>query len=324
MKSKVTIRDVAYIAGVSISTVSRVVSGKLNVSEATLKKVQDAINKIGYEPNYTAKALATNSTDSIAVVIDRTPTQGFGNSFFLDALDGIANKLSEYKKDMILIFDAGTNGFEDEGIKRLISTSKIDACIKLSVQKNDATLNYLTSSKTPTVVVGRVEGLDVKTVNNDNKKAMKEATQYLIDKGCKKIAFVGGSINYIVTVDRREGFIEALKENNIKISEDDFYYTEFSKDAGYEVASKLLEKNYDAVACTDDLLAYGINNKYHEDDKFINIVSFNNTYLSEISDIPISSVDINAKILGEKSVELLFDDSCVNDIIVEANLIIRS
>lgn len=324
MKSKVTIRDVAYLSGVSISTVSRVVSGKTNVSKDTFNKVQKAIEQTGYQPNYTAKALATNLTDTIAVIIDRTPSQGFENSFFLDALNGIVTKLNEFEKDMILVFTNPEDKHIDQGLKRLINTNKIDACIKLSVVKDDKTLEYLIENDTPTVVVGRVEDSDVMTVNNNNKNAMKSATNHLIEKGNKKIAFVGGSIDYIVTLDRRDGFIEAMDKSNIEFDDNNFYYTEFTKHAGYELSKELIVNGFDAVACTDDLLAYGISKGYFENNKDIDIVSFNNSYLSEIANIPISSVDINSKLLGEEAVNLLFNENNDKNIIVKSKLIIRS
>lgn len=325
MSKKVTIRDVAYISGVSISTVSRVVSGKLNVSKTTLQKVQDAIEKTGYQPNSTARALATNSTDTIAVIIDRSPAQGFGNSFFLEALGGIADKLSEYRKDMVLVFETEIEKGLDEVVKRLINSKKIDAAIKLTVQKNDHTLEYLTSTNTPTCVVGRADNYNVLTVNNDNRYSMQIATNHLIKQGASRIAFVGGNPEYIVTLDRQEGFIDALKENSIEFKNSDMYHIDFSIEAGQEIADTLIQKDYDAVACTDDLIAYGIAKRYHELGKTIKLVGFNNTYLSEMSNIPFTSVDINSRKLGEKAVELLFNGFIEDEhLLVDTKLIIRS
>lgn len=323
MKKKVTIRDVAYIAGVSISTVSRVVSGQLNVSDSTLQRVNDAIAKTGYQPNYTARALATNSTDTIAVIIDRSPTQGFGNSFFLDALSGIAKKLNSYRKDMILIFEDQIDTLNIT-LKRIINSKKIDAVIKLTVQKEDTVLYYLEKSDTPTVVVGRVENYNVKTVNNDNVNAMKKATEHLICSGCKNIAFVGGNPEYVVTVDRLEGYKKALYDSNIDFSKENIFYTDFSIDAGKSIAPELISNKFDGIVCTDDLIAYGISKEYDEKNKQIKMVSFNNTYLSQMANTPFSSVDINAFELGEKAVELLYNGFIEdNHLLVDTKLINR-
>ncbi|MFM1538738.1 LacI family DNA-binding transcriptional regulator [Helcococcus bovis] len=325
MTRKVTIRDVAYLAGVSISTVSRVVSNKVNVNEATRQKVQRAIDKTGYEPNYTARALATKNTDTIAVIIDRTPSKGFGNSFFLDILDAIATRLNFYSKDMLLVFSDGKNSTEYSKVKSLIQSNKIDGVIKLSVQKNDKTIEYLKESGKPTVVVGRPDSKNILSVNNDNSKAMQNAVNFLIKKGAKKTAFVGGNKEYIVTIDRQEGFETALKKHMIKYTHKDIFYTDFSIDAGYEIADKLIEKNYDSVACTDDLIAYGIAKRYNELGRFIKIISFNNTYLSKISNLPFSSVDINAKLLGKEAVDLMMNpEYSKKHTLVDTKLIVRS
>ena len=308
MKKKVTIRDVAYLAGVSISTVSRVVSNKVNVNEATRQKVQRAIDKTGYEPNYTARALATKNTDTIAVILDRSPSQSFGNSFFLDTLDALATKLNEYNKDLLLLFSDEIFSDEHSKVKKLIQSNKIDGVIKLSVIENDQTIKYLVSTSTPTVVVGRPEE-DVLYVNNDNFIAMKEVVNHIISKGCKKIAFVGGNKKLVVTSDREKGYEEALKDAQLAFDESFVFYSHFTIDSGYDLADKLIAEKFDAVACTDDLIAYGIAKRYAELNKKINITGFNNTYLSQLSPIPITTVDIHAKDLGKQAVDLLLNEN---------------
>lgn len=325
MNTKVTIRDIAYLSGVSISTVSRVVSGKSNVNEATRKKVEEVIEITGYEPNYTARALATKNTDTIAVIIDRTPTQSFGNSFFIDVLDAIATQLNVEGKDMILLFSSPHIYDEDIKVKRLIQSNKIDGVIKLSVQENDKTLQFLIDSGTPTVVVGRSEDNNVLTVDNDNVKAMKEGVDYLINNGAKNIAFVAGQKDLVVTIDRLNGYKKSLNSHGISFKEDDIYYTDFDIDEAYKISEKLINKNYDAIASTDDLIAYGISRRYQETGNHTNILTFNNTLLTKLTSIPITTIDINVNKLGKKAVELLLhSDENDKNIIVNTKLITRS
>lgn len=325
MNRKVTIRDIAYLSGVSISTVSRVVSGKANVSEDTRKAVQDAIKKTGYEPNYTARALATKSADTVGVIIDRVPSKGLNNTFFIDSIQSIATTLNKYNKDMLLVFSSSDKSDEDIKVKKLIQSNKIDGIIKLSVQKNDKTLQYLSETETPTVLVGRTDLKNIISVNNDNIKAMKQGVNHLISKGMKKIAFVSGSPEYLVTVDRTTGYKLALEEAGLEYNEDNIFYTSFDIDSGYYIADELLKGDYEAVACTDDSIAFGISKKYTELGKYIEILTFNNSYLADFSDIPFTSVDINASELGRQSVELLLNNNKnVKEMLVETKLIIRS
>lgn len=325
MNRKVTIRDIAYLSGVSISTVSRVVSGKANVSEDTRKAVQDAIKKTGYEPNYTARALATKSADTVGVIIDRVPSKGLNNTFFIDSIQSIATTLNKYNKDMLLVFSSSDKSDEDIKVKKLIQSNKIDGIIKLSVQKNDKTLQYLSETETPTVLVGRTDLKNIISVNNDNIKAMKQGVNHLISKGMKKIAFVSGSPEYLVTVDRTTGYKLALEEAGLEYNDDNIFYTSFDIDSGYYIADELLKADYEAVACTDDSIAFGISKKYTELGKYIEILTFNNSYLADFSDIPFTSVDINAIELGRQSVELLLNNNKnVKEMLVETKLIIRS
>lgn len=325
MNRKVTIRDIAYLSGVSISTVSRVVSGKANVSEETRQAVQDAIKKTGYEPNYTARALATKSADTVGVIIDRVPSKGLNNTFFIDSIQSIATTLNKYNKDMLLVFSSSDKSDEDIKVKKLIQSNKIDGIIKLSVQKNDKTLQYLSETETPTVLVGRTDLKNIISVNNDNIKAMKQGVNHLISKGMKKIAFVSGSPEYLVTVDRTTGYKLALEEAGLEYNDDNIFYTSFDIDSGYYIADELLKADYEAVACTDDSIAFGISKKYTELGKYIEILTFNNSYLADFSDIPFTSVDINASELGRQSVELLLNNNKnVKEMLVETKLIIRS
>lgn len=325
MNRKVTIKDIAYLSGVSISTVSRVVSGKANVNEETRKAVQEAIEKTGYEPNYTARALATKSCDTIGVIIDRVPSKGLNNTFFIETIQSIATNLNKYNKDMLLVFSSSDKSDEDEKVKKLIQSNKVDGIIKLSVQKNDKTLQYLSETETPTVLVGRTNIKNIISVNNDNVKAMREGVEHLISKGLTKIAFVSGSPEYLVTLDRTTGYKNALENAGLQYSEDNIFYTSFDIDSGYYIADKLIKGDYDAVACTDDSIAFGIAKKYIEFEKYIEILTFNNSYLADFSDIPFNSVDINAQELGRQSVELLLNnDKKIREMLVETKLIIRS
>lgn len=322
MNSKVTIKDIAYLSGVSISTVSRVVSGKKNVNEITRKKVQDVIKKTGYEPNYTARALATKNTNTIAVVLDRSPKQSFTNSFYIEALEAISYELNLHGKDMLLVFSSNNIKKEDNKVKQLIQTNKIDGVIKLSVHQEDQTLQYLVETSTPTVIIGRHDNKNILSVDNNNVEAMEMAVDELINKGNKKIALVTGNKDLTVTIDRMEGYKKSLLRNNLTFSKDDFYSVNFDIDDAYNIADEIFKKDYDAIATTDDLIAFGISKRAKEVNKIYDILTFNNTLLAELSELPLIIVDINPAEIGKKSVELLLDTAPIEkQVIVNTKII---
>lgn len=322
MNSKVTIKDIAYLSGVSISTVSRVVSGKKNVNEITRKKVQDVIKKTGYEPNYTARALATKNTNTIAVILDRTPKQSFTNSFYIEALEAISYELNLHGKDMLLVFSSNNIKKEDNKVKQLIQTNKIDGVIKLSVHQEDQTLQYLVETSTPTVIIGRHDNKNILSVNNNNVEAMEMAVDKLVNKGNNKIALVTGNRDLTVTIDRIEGYKKSILSNGLTYSEDDIYSVKFDIDDAYNIADEIFKKDYDAIATTDDLIAFGISKRAKEVNKVYDILTFNNTLLAELSELPLIIVDINPAEIGKKSVELLLDTEPIEkQVIVNTKII---
>lgn len=126
MKAKITIRDIANLANVSVSTVSRVISNSAGVDPKKITKVHEAIEMTGYQPNYTARALATKSTNTIGVIIDTTPKLSLSNSYFIEVLEAIASELSVNDKDMLLIFaNDFSNSDEYSKIRRLINSKKL-------------------------------------------------------------------------------------------------------------------------------------------------------------------------------------------------------
>lgn len=325
MKRKVTIREVANLAGVSISTVSRVVSGSNIVKESTVQRVREAISKTGYRPNYNAQALAKAATDTICVVVDRSPTSSLGNTYFVDIIDAIATELDLYEKDLLLAFTGRKE--EDEQVRKLVESNKIDGVIKLSVTEKDRALDYLENKGIPTIVVGNPRNRAFTFVDNDNEKAMYEATAYIISQGHHRIAFVAGAKDYAVTNDRLRGFCQAMEDHQLIYGEKDLYFGDFTTESGYLLADKLFKEDYTAVAATDDLLAIGVLQRAHEAQKELLAVGFNDSELGLMFQHQLSTVDIHVKELGKTAVTLLMDmienESDVGSKIVDTHIIKR-
>lgn len=302
MGKEPTIREVAAKAGVSIATVSRVVAGEKNVRPATVARVQEAIQKMGYRPNYNAQALARRTTNTIGVIVDRTPQAGLQNYYFIDMLASLATSLSSHCQDLLLAFTGEEKELEE--VQRIVSSQKIDGMIKLSVRDGDQTLEYLKAQKFPTVVIGNAKANPpLFYVDNDNVQAMQDAAKYLVDGGHRKIAFVGGSPQYIVTRDRLKGFLRAIESE--KQVEYKIFYAEFRVEDGYRLGQQLLDEGFEAAACTDDLLAMGILEYARENGRKIVVAGFNNVAQQMRCITPFSSVDIQTQALAESAVELL-------------------
>lgn len=301
---KVTIKDVAKYAGVSPSTVSRVVSNKGTISEETRKRILDAIDELGYVPNYSARSLVNSSSDTIAVVVSRTP-RSLDNAYFTDVLQAIAGEIDKFDKEILLIF-ASSSQEEKEKIKRLYETHRIDGVIKLSVMEDDMALKYIAENKVPCVVIGNPDRKNkILWVDNDNQMAMEEVMESVISDGHEKLAFVGGSPNLMVTKDRLSGFKKSMISNKLTFTNEDIYYVDFTEEDAYRNADKIINKAYDYVICTDDMIAIGIKKRAIERNIDVKVTGFNNTKEASLYFADISTVDIKTQKLGKWAVRLL-------------------
>ncbi|MDO5026940.1 MAG: LacI family DNA-binding transcriptional regulator [Tissierellia bacterium] len=304
MKQKVTIKEVAKHAGVSASTVSRVVSNKGKISKKTTDRVFESIRILGYVPNYTARSLAKSNTDTIAVVVDRSP-KSLNNSYFTDVLQAIAKELNLYSKELLLIFNE-ENVDERDRIRSLVESNRIDGVIKLSVKENDLSVDYLSENDIPAVVIGNPEKKSkILWVDNDNEQAMYEVVHSLLNKNKKKLCFIGGPNKFIVTRDRLRGFKKAHEDFGISVRKSDIYQMEFFEEDAYKNAEDILNKDYDAIVCTDDSIALGIQKKALSLGKDICITGFNNSREVQFSANPFPTVDISIDKLGRWAVKLL-------------------
>ena len=326
----VTIKDVAKLANVAPSTVSRVIADNPKISDKTKQKVCQAMKEINYQPNAIARSLANKSTKTLGLILPNTEEDLFMNPFFIQAMRGIS--VYSQKRGYYIMYNYSNNeGEEVKFIERYINSKWVDGIILLTARQNDKCISYLNKVNHPFVVIGRPEDAEnTLWVDNDNEKAMYNVVNSLIEKGHKKIAFIGGPQRFNVTKDRLAGYEKALKDSGIEIDEKLIKEAEFSEDRGYEEMIKILEyKQPDVVVTTDDLIAFGVLKALAEKKKNeILVVGFNNTPLAEYQTPTLSSVDINSEKLGYHAAQLLIDklekkSKNINHYIVDTKLIER-
>ncbi|TJX67813.1 LacI family transcriptional regulator [Soehngenia saccharolytica] len=312
---RTTIKDVAKMANVSPSTVSRVISNSPRISEETAKRVKHCMKELGYYPNAIARSLANSVSNTIGLIMPIRPGETLLNPFFQEALRGIVRGATAYSYDVLL---ATFQGGEDEidSMKKLISASKIDGVILMTSRVNDKAIKYLKEIDFPFCVIGSPleEGEIFNHVDNDNITASYELTNHLIKEGKKKISIIAGDKNMIATVHRIKGYEKALNEVNYKVDENLIYIGDFDEKTGYTYAKYLFDNkiNPDAILATDDLVVFGVVRylleRGIEIPDEVAVASFNNSILSRQFQIPITSVDIHADTLGEEAVKLLLEN----------------
>ncbi|PRO64855.1 LacI family DNA-binding transcriptional regulator [Alkalicoccus urumqiensis] len=311
----VTIKDVAKEADVAPSTVSRVISDSPRISERTKEKVREAMARLGYHPNFNARSLANQSTKTIGVIMPNSANKTFQNPFFPEVIRGISTKAHQLEYGLYLSTGQSDDEIYEE-VQHMVQGKRVDGIILLYSKVDDRVMKYLHEQDFPFTVIGRPydDSLsNVTFVNNDNLKAAKTVTEYLLLLGHKRIAFIGGNLEHVVTIDHMEGYHQALKNAGIDPCDDYIVFHDELQEGGQEAVIDLmsLAERPSALIVADDIMTFGVMRMLSEmevhvpDD--ISIISFNNVMISELSAPPMTTVDINIYSLGYEAANLLID-----------------
>ncbi|MCH5584552.1 LacI family transcriptional regulator [Shimazuella sp. AN120528] len=309
--SAVTIKDVAQLAGVSPSTVSRVISNHPKISPATRKKVRDAMHQLDYHPNIMAKSLVSKNTNTIGLVLPYSSDNLFINPFFSEVLRGMLAYANNKNYDLLLS-SARNQREELEAINRMVLGKRIDGVVLMSPSRDDVIVKKLMEYDFPFVLLGRsLEYPDVLSVNNDNIKASFDLTNYLIAQGHQKIGIVTGKPELVVSEDRLSGFQRALRQAGLPLNPDWIVSAEMLEKNAYHTISMLMNAGDrpTAILVIDDVIAISLIRELAEIGfgvpEDISIVGFNNIYMSEMSNPPLTTIDVGIYQLGYQTIQQL-------------------
>ena len=300
----VTIKDVAKAAGVSPSTVTRVIQNKSTISDETKKRVRKTMKELNYHPNLNARSLVSSYTQVIGLVLPDASDAFYQNPFFPSVLRGIAQVASENH----YAIQIATGKDEKErlnAISQMVYGKRVDGLIFLYAQENDPLVKLVSEEQFPFLILGKSLSPFIPLVDNDNIQAGFDATEYFIKKGCNRIAFIGGAKKLYVTQDRLTGYEQALQEHKLPLdSQRTFFADEFLEEKGYKFSKRLFKHDpqTDAIITTDSLLAEGVCNYLNEHNLNIPVLSFDsvNPRLNLAA-----YVDINSLSLGRTSFETI-------------------
>jgi LacI family transcriptional regulator len=286
----VTLEQVAELAGVSPSTVSRILNGTAAVSQAKKDAVEAAIQELGFRPNPVARGLAGGKTLSVGVV-----TQIISSPFYGEALLGIERELE--RAGYVPLFVSGNWHEDDErkAIETLLSR-RVDGVIVLAGRISDAELIKV-SDTLPVVVVGRqLSGPQLFSFSFDNRTGARLATQHLIDQGHRRIAFVAGDLMHDDAVERQNGYFEALAAAGIPVDQNLIVQSDYTEAGGMLSVTRLLERDahFTALFASNDQMAIGACLGLHRrnlrvpDD--VSLVGFDDLIMARYSMPPLTTV----------------------------------
>lgn len=303
----VTIKDVAALAGVSTSTVSRVCNNNPAISKETQERVRRAMAELGYEGSSPAEAPAPQPIKMIGIVLPPSDRDAYENIFFLKAIRGISQVCNQCQTATTVI--TGQDYPELlHSVKTLHLSGRIDGFIVLYSRKNDVVTDYLCEHGIVYVIVGKPQETAGATpcIDNDNMLAGRDAADYLYNLGHRRIACLGKGKNHLYAADRQAGWQLSMLLHGITPCPDYCVEMEhvYSDD---EPLVQLLsrEDRPTAFVVSDDLLALALERvcaktglSIPED---ISIIAFNNSLYSQLASPQLTAVDINAYQLGQEA-----------------------
>ncbi|WP_080832840.1 LacI family DNA-binding transcriptional regulator [Cohnella massiliensis] len=330
----VTIKDIAKLAGVSPSTVSRVVSNHPRISIETSRKVKKIMEELGYHPNVMAKSLVSKTTHTLGIMLPRPAEELFRNDFFGELLRGVVTQATRMGYDLLMT--TATSDQDEVGtISRLVRGRRVDGIVLLSSRRDDPIISFLQEESFPFVLIGRSEAYaDALMVDNNNVLAAYDATRHLIAQGHERIGFVSGPPNLTLSHDRLKGYEKALAESGLAARPDWIVEGEFLQESGFRAMSFVmgLPERPTALVVIDDNVAFGVMRGLSElgyrVPGDICVVGFNNIPLAELASPPLSSIDIGTYQLGYTAVQALLrrvqgEPSLQNPVIIPHRLVVR-
>ncbi len=303
----ITVYDIAKEAGVSPATVSRVLTNNARVSEEKKMRILEVIKKYDFEPNGLARSLSKQETKTIGMIVP-----DIRNPFYSTICVECEMEAVKFGYNMILCNTINELNAESIHLRNL-SEKHVDAIIQVggSADEVKPDPNYVAlinkiSKKIPIIIGGELEGTNCYKVRSEESHGMKHLVPYLIEVGHRDIAFIGGINRVIPTVKKRVALKEILEELNLPIKEEFIIDCDYSIEGGYEGMSKLygIGKLPTVIIAINEFAAMGILKFLHEKDievpRDISLVTFDDTYLSEVLTSGLTSINYNLKVYSEK------------------------
>lgn len=301
----VTIKDVAALAGVSPSTVSRTCKNNPSISNETKEKVRKAMLELGYEPNFQASNLASQNSRTIGIILPASAREVYENSFYLEAVRGVSHYCNQ-KQYMTTIVTGQDENEILQAVRSMSRSGKVDAFIVLYSRKDDPVIDYLFNEGLLYSLIGKATQYTNQSIyiDNDNLLAGQEATEYLYLLGHRRIAYLGSDSNLIFSADRKSGYLLALAKHGLLMRPE--YCVEVanvSQNNTEEISALLLQSEPPtAIVVSDDILAVSLERVCLQNKLSIpedlSIISFNNSLFARLTSPQLTSIDINSCQLG--------------------------
>ena len=253
---KQTVVSIAKLAGVSRSTVSRVINNQSGVRPEIRNRVQSVINETGYRPHPAARSLAGQRTDVIGLVIAEPAQSLFADPYFPRLIQGITQACN-VRGLTLSLFLFHTKEEEARLYPKIMGNRLFDGLIVTGTRMHDPLIPDLLKNQVPFVMVGHHDNPNVNFIDADNLSGAHTAVSHLIRLGYQRIGHITGDLSNFAANRRREGYINALRDRGKAIDLDLIVEADFTDTTAFSAMEQLLPQNIDAVFVGSDTMAQG-------------------------------------------------------------------
>lgn len=327
-----TLEEIAKQAGVSRSTVSRVMNNHPNVDHETRDLVLAVAERLNYQPNLAARSLAAGRTHILGLVIPMGVSALFTDPYFPLLIQGISSACNAHNHSVMLWL--AEPEYERNTIRQVLQGGLIDGVILASALMDDPMLEALMKRGLPFVLVGRPPVDDgVNYVDVDNKNSAREMVAYLLRLGYERIATISGPKNMIAGADRLQGYLNALRERRVTPDPNLIMESDFTEAGGYLAMQQLLPFAPDAVFTASDAMAVGALRALRDAGKRvpedIAVAGYDDMPFAARTDPPLTTVRQPIHRLGVVTAETLIDlisypATAPRRVVLSTELIIRA
>lgn len=307
---KLTIRQIAKLAGVSRSTVSRVINDHPSVSPETREQVLQVVAETGFHPDPIARSLSSRRADIIGLVVPLAIQSLFEDPFFPRLMQGISKGCDSHDYTLTLFL---LHSLEEEAklYARISRRQLLDGVIVTATRGGDPLIPQLITNQIPFVMHGRHEDPRVSFVDIDNVTGAHTAVTHLVRLGRRRIALITGPSGSLAAEDRKRGYLDALQQRRVPVDRSLIIHGDFTETSSYEAMQRLLPYEPDAVFVASDSMALGALRALREAGKRvpddIAMVGFDDMPQAATADPPLTTIRQPIQRTGALAVEMLID-----------------
>ena len=312
MRARVTLADVARLAGVSKTSASMALADSLRVASNTKALVRKAAAELGYVPHFAASALRTQRVDAVAVVLPHVAQHVFSHPVFIDLLEGISTAANELDLSVVL---STARSAEDESsaYSRITRGRQASGVIVAAASVHDPNPSQIHQAGYPVVVVGRLpRASGVASVGIDDIGGAFAVTRHLIEQhGAKRIGHVSGPLDHQSAIDKRDGYVKAVADAGLTLDPRLFFEGDYEERSGRGAALSLLPhlRPGDGIFFANDQMAIGALEEWRlaglKIPRDIRVVSYDNHPMARHAMPPLTTVAADMVAVGARAIEQL-------------------